>query len=320
LVGVIPVVGACSVGADVVLMSNGDWLSGTVATMVDGELTLETEYAGPVAVQWDRVVRLVLDRPLPVVLDDGAELDLRELPTIDIAMSDVRSLAPPPAPPPPPARWHGRADFGWATASGNRNTELGTLTAFAQRARVGRYRLSFLFDAAQGESEGEETANRARLEAKYDRAAGDASYRYYLAGVGYDRIRDIDLRTELGAGVGRTLIDKPGHILTAEVGASFVADGFAGGSTESDAKLRVGEAWRRDLDARTSVRQSLALLAVADDPQDFTAELVVALSHSLWGDLSLTSKIVDTYDSRPAPSTERNDFTFTTQLGVAFGE
>ncbi len=320
LIPVLLALSGARAGADIVAMANGDRLTGTLVTMVDGELMLETEYAGSIAVEWGKVERLLLDEPLPVFLADGAERRARELPTFEIALSDVQAVAPPPTPPPPPAKWRGRVDFGWASTSGNSRTHLATLTALAYRERLGRGRLSLLLDAASGSTEDETTADRARVQGKYDRGAGNTNYRYYLAGLGYDRIRDIDLRAELGAGFGRSLIDKPGNILTAEIGASYVRDDFTQGGAQSDAKLRLAEAWRRNLATGTSVQQSLAVLAVANEPEDFTAEFVLALSRELGGGLSLISKIVDTYDSRPAPDTERNDLTFTTQLGLAFGE
>lgn len=306
-----------SAEADVVVLSNGDWLTGTVVTMGGGELLLETEYAGAVVLDWDKVTRVILDRPLPVALADGSKRKVLELPDLEVGLAEVAAIAPPA---PEPIGWRGRVDFGWANASGNRNTELGTLTAFAERTDPDRYRLSVLLDAAKGSSEGEDTANRARAEGKYDRRAGDGDYRYYLAGLGYDRVRSMDSRLELGTGVGRTLIEIPGHLLTAELGASYVRDDFAAGETQSDVKLRVGEAWQRQLGEGTGLRQSLSLLAATDEWGDYTAEFVLALTHRLSERLALTSRIVNSYDSRPAPGTERSDFTFATQVGVTFGD
>jgi len=303
--------------ADVVVMRNGDWLSGKVVTMDAGELLLETEYAGAVVLDWDKVARVILDRPLPVALADGSKRKVLELPDLEVGLAEVAAIAPPP---PAPIEWRGRVDFGWANASGNRSTELGTLTAFAERTDPDRYRLSVMLDAAKGSSDGEDTANRARAEGKYDRRAGDGDYRYYLAGLGYDRVRSMDSRLELGTGVGRMLIDRPGHLLTAELGASYVRDDFAAGETQSDAKLRVGEAWQRQLGEGTGLRQSLSLLAATDEWGDYTAEFVLALTHRLSERLALTSRIVNSYDSRPAPGTERSDFTFATQVGVTFGD
>jgi len=161
-------------GADNVALRNGDWLSGTIATMQDGQLSMQTDYAGTIEIEWDQVSRLSLAAPLPVVLRDGSEREAREMPTSEIRLADVVAIAPVPA---PPIRWRGRLDFGYTKTGGNRSTELGTLTAFAERDYDDVNTLSLLFDAAQGESDGEATANRARIQGKYDRAVDTNTYR-----------------------------------------------------------------------------------------------------------------------------------------------
>lgn len=319
-VAIVPVaifVLASTACADTITMSNGDRLSGVVVTMQQGSLLLKTDYAGEVQVDWSQVQEIALDEPLPMILASGQEMELNRLPAPGAELADVAAIAPPP---PPPVRWKGRVDFGHAQTGGNKDADLGTLTAFGERKQEGRFRLSLLFDAAQGTSEGEETANRARLQAKYERSASAHDYRYYLAGAGYDKVRDLDLRAEVGTGVGRALIDKPGNVLTAEVGASFVRDEFTDGPTESDAKLRLGEAWRLGLGSRSELRQSLAVLAAANELGDLTGEFVLAFTHRLNDRLALTTKFVNAYDSRPAEGTERADYTLTTQVGFAFGQ
>jgi putative salt-induced outer membrane protein YdiY len=311
---------ACSPGgaADLVVMRNGDRLTGDVVSMGEGVLMLETEYAGALALDWSAVEALRLAEALPVLLADGSARELEELPTRGVSLGDVVAIALPP-PSPPPVRWVGRVDFGYGLAAGNRDTELGTLTILAERKRSDRYRLSALFDAARGESEGETTADRARVEGKYDRSMGDSAYRYLLAGAGYDRVRSIDLRAEVGAGLGRTLLDTERSRLSVEVGASYVRDHFADGTTESDAKLRLGETWRRPLGGNAELVQSLAALGALDELGDYTAEFVLAITQRLSDEMALTSKFVGSYDSRPAAGTERADYTLTTQLGLAFG-
>ncbi len=299
-------------------MANGDRLSGAVLRMVGGKLVLDPEYADVLELDWEKVAGVSLEEPVPAVLEDGTTVELRELPTEDVALSDVVALASPPTPP-PSVEWEGRVDFGWAHAKGNRNTQLGTLTALARREDPARYRLSLLLDGAHGSNEGEETADRARVEGKLDRRADQSSYRYFVAGAGYDRVRELGLRVEVGTGVGRTLADRPGHLLTVEVGASWVRDRFEAGKTEADAKLRIGETWERQLGSGKSLSQTLALLSAADEMGDYTGEFVLALTNALTDRVSLTTRLVDTYDSRPAPGTKRNDFTLATQLGLAFG-
>ena len=302
--------------ADLVVMRNGNRLTGDVVSMGGGVLMLETDYAGAIELDWSAVEALRLGEALPVLLADGSARELDELPARGVSLANVVAIAPPP---PPEVRWTGRVDFGYGLTAGNREAELGTLTILAERKRPGEYRLSALFDGARGESEGETTANRARVEGKYDRTRGARGYRYLLAGAGYDRVRSIDLRAEVGAGLGRTLFDTERSRLTAEIGASYVRDDFADGATESDAKLRVGETWRRPLGGSAELVQSLAALGALDELGDYTAEFVLAITHRLNDEMSLTSKFVGSYDSRPAPGTERADYTVTTQLGLAFG-
>jgi len=301
---------------DTVCLVNGDRITGTVVTMVNGKLILKTDYLGPIEVDWAGIQRLQFDHPLPIVLANGSEVSLGEVPTLEVGLADVTAIAPTP---PAPTRWQGKVSFGYAQTGGNSATNLGTLTAVGEK-ETDTYRASLVLEAAQGESEGEETANRARLQGKRDLLAGSHSYRYYLAGVEYDKVRDIDLRTELGAGVGRPLIEKPGNLLTADVGVSIVRDELADGTTESNAKLRLGETWRLEVGDGSDLRQSLALLAVAQDLRDYTAEASVAWGWPVGESLALTTTLATTYDSRPAEEVERADYTFTTQLGYRFGD
>ena len=309
---------ACSPGgaADLVVMRNGSRLTGDAVSMGGGVLMLETDYAGAIELDWSAVEGLRLGEALPVLLADGSARDMDELPARGVSLADVVAIAPPP---PPQVRWAGRVDFGYGLTQGNRDSALGTLTIMAERKRPGEYRLSALLDAARGESEGETTANRARVEGKYDRTRGARGYRYLLAGAGFDRVRSIDLRAEVGAGLGRTLLDSERGRLTAEVGASYVRDDFADGTTEGDAKLRVGETWRRPLGASAELVQSMAALSALDELGDYTAEFMLGITHRLNDEMALTSKLVGSYESRPAPGTERADYTVTTQLGLAFG-
>jgi putative salt-induced outer membrane protein YdiY len=301
-------------------MSNGDRLSGTLVTMTEGTVILETEYAGETAVEWAAVREVTLDRPLPAVVEDGSEMEIRRLPADGVRLADVVAIAPPALPPPQAPTWKGRVDFGYAQTGGNRNSSLGTLTAFAARAGAPGARLSLFLDTAQGATEGEETANRARLQGRHDQGSSDLSYRYYLANIGYDRVRDSDRRVELGYGIGRPLIDKPRNLLTAEVGLAYVTEAFGTGESESNAKLRLGESWRRQLGADAELLESLALLSTLGDLGDLTSEFVLAVRQSLTSRLAFTTRFVNTYDSRPVAGTERSDYTVTAQIGFAFGD
>ena len=62
------------VGADEVLISNGDRLSGDVLRQEKGQLRLKTTYAGTVEIAWKDVREARFDRPTQVLLDDETVL------------------------------------------------------------------------------------------------------------------------------------------------------------------------------------------------------------------------------------------------------
>lgn len=51
-------------------MRNGDRLSGDVVRQDNGQLQLETDYAGTLLIDWEQVRAVHLDAPVPVLLDD----------------------------------------------------------------------------------------------------------------------------------------------------------------------------------------------------------------------------------------------------------
>lgn len=56
--------------ADEVIMRNGDRISGDVVRQDNGQLQLDTDYAGTISIDWEKVHAVHLDGPVPVLLDD----------------------------------------------------------------------------------------------------------------------------------------------------------------------------------------------------------------------------------------------------------
>ena len=60
--------------ADEVFLKNGNHLSGTIVSMGEGKLVLETDFAGRLTIDWGSVERLSTDAPLTVV--SGGRVDV----------------------------------------------------------------------------------------------------------------------------------------------------------------------------------------------------------------------------------------------------
>jgi hypothetical protein len=56
--------------ADTVALKNGDHLTGTVEVSDGKDVTLKTDYAGEIKIQWSSVLELKTDKPIYVVTPD----------------------------------------------------------------------------------------------------------------------------------------------------------------------------------------------------------------------------------------------------------
>ena len=57
-------------GADTVMLKNGDRLTGTVEVSDGKDVTLKTDFAGEIKIQWSAVQELKTDKPIYVVTPD----------------------------------------------------------------------------------------------------------------------------------------------------------------------------------------------------------------------------------------------------------
>ena len=74
IVALVLLLAGTSVAADTLVMHNGDRITGTVVSKQDGNLTLETAYAGTITVQWSQVRQLISDQTVQVILEDDTRL------------------------------------------------------------------------------------------------------------------------------------------------------------------------------------------------------------------------------------------------------
>jgi len=56
--------------AEQVTLKNGDRLTGTIINVSDKKLTLKTEYAGVISIEWDAVAQFSSDQPMVVTRTD----------------------------------------------------------------------------------------------------------------------------------------------------------------------------------------------------------------------------------------------------------
>jgi putative salt-induced outer membrane protein YdiY len=229
--------------ADEVIMHNGDRLTGKVVRLENGELTLETAYAGTLTIEWGLVAECRLDEPAPLLLDDdeviqvaaisrdGDRLQLRD-PAVDesmtIAPGRVEVVNPEPWELGDGHRLNGAINVSVQDETGNSDsTELDLDLTLHYRRRW--HELETYGQLEHDTTGGERTTDKWTLLNKYIRRFPKTSW--YGAGwlrLKHDRLADLRLRTIVGPALGYRFDTVPGTRLSTEVGPIYIAEDYYG--------------------------------------------------------------------------------------------
>ena len=237
--------------ADVVLLKNGDRLTGSVERIRNGKVELRTPWAGTVAIDAGAIESVTTDGEVTVVMKDYSRLVGPLRPVAGrIAVQADANAAPVPVDPQRvqvmlPGRvterdWRitGRVNLGLSDASGN--TEVQRLNGDGELvARRGRDRWGFAARGNEASERGSETEMNAVLALKYDRFVDERWYGYGGGTLEHDRFKDLRRRTTLGAGAGHQLIESHALNLAFEAGLDQVATDYFGDLDERFNAMRL---------------------------------------------------------------------------------
>jgi putative salt-induced outer membrane protein YdiY len=222
----------CAAEADVVVLKNGDRITGYILIMENERVEIDPGYADIMKIKWEDVRSITSERPMLVKLYGEADipegvgerkLDRIIVHTLDIEgpirLEDVRAINF------TEADYRGYVSAGGNQSSGNTQTEAlnisGTLT---YRRAANRLILDGKYNRAQ--ASGQETANNGAFGIQY---AHDVANRLYLGGfdvVEADQFQNLTVRNTSGVFLGYDLLDREHHILTVGSGPAIVYQDF----------------------------------------------------------------------------------------------
>lgn len=284
-------------------LKNGDRITGTIVSEDTNRVVLGTAWTKEIVV--------------PV-----SQIERRQ--TSAVAATRPAAIPPPavpartaPPPPKPPKHWHGDAQLGLDVAFSERDRQLYTGRLKLSYVRD-RFRNLFDYNAAYGKNDGLLSANRMDGISKTDFDVGKRIFVYNLAGAGYDEIRKIDLRYEVGPGVGYHIMTRSNMVFNAEYGLNYQAQHLSDHTTRENIFHRLAEdsTWR--FFKKLTVDEKLELFPRADLSGDYRVRFETNWRYWLLQNLSLTLTVFDLYDTQPAAGIGRNDLQVRSTLGVTF--
>ena len=317
--------------ADVVILNNGDRITGSIVALEGGKLTLTSPYAGKLTLPWPEVAQVQSEDKVRVQLADGTLLNGRLLVSPDgqarVKVGELVETAPFPLTQVsalnPPLDRHkvklsGRANLGGTYSQGN--TEEKTLHANGEvvaRTPTNRYTLGA--ELNESTKDGTETASNWRMQTKYDHFLAEKNYLYALANMEHDGQADLNLRTTLGLGAGRQIIESKDRNLAAECGVSYVNEDYALAPDQDFPSLRAALKYDQLFwGDRLQFFHVSDLLMSLSDSSDYLIKTRTGLRVPVGKGLNFTGQVNMDYDNTPAPGKDTTDSALVFSVGYGF--
>ncbi|MEQ8691484.1 MAG: DUF481 domain-containing protein [Pseudomonadales bacterium] len=311
--------------ADVVVMKNGDRLTGTLDSIAGGKLVLTTAYAGNVAIKVDEVDSIVTEEPFQVKVGRskanglfrtiGEQTMVGETPVELSAISRAGQessgfgrLG---------TEWNSRADLSMVISNGNSDTEsLNTLIESTLKRDTVQHAVSLLI--SQEEAEEETVKEQFDFDYGYKRFLSE---KWYAAGNGEyfkDELKDIDARITLGAGMGYQVWDNSFGAFSVEAGISAVREDVDG-DTDDNPAFRWALSYNRFLMAKQlEFFHKHALLVIPDSDSGEVISSSTGLRYALNDRIDTSARIDVNHETEPSPDSSKTDVTYTLGIGIKF--
>ena len=336
--------------ADTVVLKNGVNLTGTVDSADGKQLTLITDYAGDLKIQWAQVKELTTDKPIFVIgtgqktvsgtaTTEGGDLvvhtssgDVRvPLDKVQTIRSQPQEHAYEMSLHPNLARdWKGGASIGLALARGNSNTTNLNIGFNADRKtqndEITAYASSVY--ATNNEPGGGVTANAILGGIRYDHNISGRVFAFVSADYTHDQLQFLDLRSIYSGGLGYHVINSPNTTLDGFAGINYTRETYSAGATVTgftpgiDRNLpgiTAGESLMHKFGAITVVTEDFTFYPQLSDLSEyrFAFDAAANTKVSKWLGWQLT--VSDRYVTNPPIlGTKSNDVIFSTGLTVSF--
>jgi len=232
-------------------------------------------------------------------------------------VSISKASAVPPAKPAPTKYWSGEVFAGTDLAYGQKNRELysGRLKLNYVQAPV-RNNLDYLF--TYGRTEGELSANRMDGLVKTDVDVAHRTYAYSLGAAGYDEIRKIDWRYEVGPGAGYQLLKFTNFLLRVESGFHYQVQNFDGDRQDEAYYHRFAQDIKWNLGPQFSLDEKAEYMPELDDLHMYKLRMEANVRYWLNSNLSLNFTVINLYDTMTAPGVGQNDLQLRSSIGMKF--
>ncbi len=321
------VVASARVGADEVVLKNGDKLTGTVVGLSGGKLSLDTPHSGVVKIDWGQVASIKTEAKVKVKLATGevvegmispGEAGKLSVKSEGAAQPVIVELGKVTHFNEPPTAWHGNLNAAARATDGNTHNRSGLLAGEGTRATENDlFLIKFVF--RYGEKSGEIQERNGYGLAKYQYTFYEGLYGFASVELLSDRFKDLSLGTVVAAGLGYQIFKEDWMDLSAEAGIAFFDNNFRElQEDESHVGGRLSARLRVALPLGFEFKDLFTYYPNFEDTADWQIRNEATLGTALGGGWALLGGVITEFDNEPAEGLEEYDNTYFVGLGYTF--
>jgi len=317
-------------GADEVLLTNGDRLTGRVVAKTPEGLEFKTDYAGVLRIDWRVVETLKTDEPVDVMMrhnegrlatplersDEPGTVRLTAVPEVPpVRLDRIAYLNPTPSQSGEGTEYKGRVNLAGSANSGNSDTK--QIVGEAELAGVAKgSRFSTRIRGEHRTEGGDESASNWLATANRDWFVSSRRFVYGRTSVERDRFRDLAMRFSAGGGYGLQLIDRDQTGLSVQAGIDYVRENRFDADDQAYPALGWGVRYRHWLVGRTAeVFHEQDGYMNVDDGRDITLKTRTGLRLPIVDRLTAQVQGVVDWEGKPAEGRKSTDLSLQFGLG-----
>lgn len=341
---VIALLGCCCIAAtaEQITLKNGDRISGTIVSMTDKKLTVKTDYAGSIDINWEAVAQFSSEQALVVTRTDkqvltgkvntqdsqlvvAAPAGQQVVPMAEVAV--IRSPADQAAyehslHPGFLEGWAGGGNLGLALARGNSDTTNLALGFNAERPTTTdkwTINATSLYATSTADNVTTTSANALGGFIRYDHNLTKRLFAFGLFAGAYDHAQDLNERINPSGGLGYHVIAAPMTTLDLLGGFGYTYENYSTGLTNNLLNATIGDEFAHKFNATTSVLQDFYFFPYLNSGGGYRGVFDFGVASKFYRAITWNVNFGDRYNSRPVAGKKNNDLLLTTGLGVAFG-
>lgn len=328
----VPVGQAIAAKTDVVVLVNGNAITGEIESLEFGSLKYSTDSMGSVLIDWEDVVGVTSNQQLQVELTDGRRYfgNLRsaderfhvrvvtQSESFDIQSNQIVRVTPIITDERFWRRLEGDISFGLNAQKASEVTTINLASDIRYRTRD--YLFGLVLNSSVTDQPTEETKTRQNFGLNYQRFRPNRWFTDWFTSWESNDELGIQSRVLAGGGIGRYIVQSNTRQFSMTAGLVATQESFIGSdesTTQAEGRLQVRYASRQfDPDSRLTFTTNI--FPLLEDFSNYRAETDISFKREFVKDLFFEVLLYHSYVSEPPTGAESGDYGVTTSLGYSF--